>query len=362
VRLIGAFSIASQQNKPENEIEAAVTEEADAEEEPPPPPKYDFRLQGQLILMGYLSSNSRVRDQSDVGVALDGHLAAFPQSDFSPFLDDTFVRDARPKNFETSGSLNRDYNHLRAGFMFRPGGRALGFGARYENTIDRFESSGSSFANRLQHLIAARAEWQWLPVTKFFFDTSLGFFGSLGDSMGFKSSSMPLRVQLGVGTALTEVTTLRAHLGYGNGFYAERQSFNNVIGGVEFGYRYTQYGRVVVTFDYDFFDSLQANFYRDFALLAKVDQQFGLVVMGADGGLRLRGYRGIAPSLGADSRDDLIADLGVHAHYLYRDWLAVTGRLNAVTDQTDYRYDTGAMIDDPSFNRIEVYLGAAAAF
>src|SRR5262245_42696494 len=43
VRLIGAFSIASQANKPANEVDSDIVAEADEEgEEPPPPPKYDF--------------------------------------------------------------------------------------------------------------------------------------------------------------------------------------------------------------------------------------------------------------------------------------------------------------------------------
>jgi hypothetical protein len=362
VRLIGTFSIASQGHKPEGEMEAGIETEGDEETEPPVPSKLDFRLGGQLILMGYLSGNDRVRDQSDIAGSLDGHLIAFPEGDVSFLLDDTFVRDARPKNFETFGNLNRDWNHFQAAVKYQPGGRALSFAARYENVIDRFEGDGSSFANRLQHTIGLRSEWQWLPITKLYADASLGFFGSLGDSMGFKPSSMPLRIQIGIGTALSEVTTLRAHLGYANGFYSAGDNFNMAIGGVEFGYRYTQYGRVRLVADYDFRDSLQANFYRDLSFLAKVDHQFGLLVTGADAGLRLRAYRGISPAIGAPSRDDLILTGAVRANYLYRDWLAMVGRLEATMDETDYTYSAPPMTDSPKFTRFEAYLGVSAAF
>lgn len=364
VRLIAAFSMASQSDEPKGEVDADIVAESDeeGEEEEKVPSQFDFRLSGSLILMGYLSGNDRVRDQSDVGVGLQGHMVAFPEGDLSFLAQDVFVRDARPRNFESFGNLNRDYNHLTAALRYRPGGRALSFAVRYENTIDRFESSASSFANRLQHLIGLRAEWQWLPVTKLYFDSSLGFFGALGDSMGFKSSSMPLRIQLGIGTALSEITTLRAHLGYANGFYSTGENFNMAIGGAEFGYRYVQYGLIRITADYDFRDSMQANFYRDISLLAKLDHEFGLLVTGADAGVKLRGYRGIPPVIGPPSRDDVIFAAAARIHYLYRDWLAATARLEVTIDETDYMYMAPPVIDSPSFRRFEAYLGAAAAF
>ncbi len=367
VRLIGGFRIASQNAKPPGELEASVAEEAEAEGEETPEPapsKVDFRLGGQVILLGYLSSQDQVRDQSDVAGSLDGHVVVNPAGNVSFSADDTFVRDARPRNFESFGNLNRDFNHLQLGLMYRPGGRAMGFGLRYENTIDRFEGGEglTPQSNRMNHLLAARAEWQWLPVTKFFFDTSLGFFGALGDS-SFKTSSMPLRIRLGVGTALSEITTLRAHVGYANGFYSAGPSFNMAVGGAEFGYRYTEYGRVRLIAEYDYYDSLQANYYRDLAFLARVDHQFGLLMAGVEGGVRLRGYRGIPMALsGGESRDDILLNAAARVHYLYRDWLALLVRFEAVTDQTDYRYDAMPGVDDPSFTRLEAYAGVAAAF
>ena len=363
VQLIAGFALASEGDKQSPEVEAAIATEDDGTE-PPPPPLVDFRLAGHAIFMGYLSDNERVTDQSDIAGAAEGNVNFLPQGDVSFSLDDQFIRDARPRNFETFGNLNRIYNHFKAGFKVQPGGRTLSVGARYENILDRFESDDSAFANRMNHIVGVRAEWRWLPITKFFLDSSLGFFGALDDSKAgdFQSDSTPLRIQAGVGTALTEFTTVRAHIGYANGFYDQRQNFQNVIGGAEFGYRYTQYGRIRLLFEYDFHDSIQANYFRDYAFMAKLDQQLGLVVLGADADTRLRGYRGIPMEIGPDSRDDVILHGALRLHYLIREQFAITARLDATSDQTDYTYAAGASADSPEYFRLEAYLGLSAAF
>jgi hypothetical protein len=365
-RLIGAFSIASQAHTPEGEMEPAVETEGEEVVEPPPPSQVDFRLGGQVILLGYLTDNEAAREQSDVGVALDGDVVFLPHGDVSFRVTDEFVRDTRPRNFESTGNLNRDFNHFTTGVTLQPQGRTISAGIRYSNIIDRFESDGAAFANRLQHLIGLRGEWRLYPYTKFFADASYGFFGSLGDEelagMEFHSASNPLRIQVGVGTALTEVTTVRAYVGYGNGFYDVGPNFSNAIGGAEFGYRYTEYGRFRLIADYNFEDSLQANFFRDYTFLANLNQQFGLFVADLDAGVRVRAYRGISPSLGQPDRDDVIGFGAFRLAYLLRDWLAITGRLEATIDSTDYTYMAGDRVLSPEYKRYEAFLGVSAAF
>lgn len=365
-RLIAAFSIASQAHTPEGEIEPAVETEGEEVVEPPPPSKVDFRFGGQLILLGYLTDNEAAREQSDLGVALDGDVVFLPHGDVSFRVTDEFVRDTRPRNFESTGNLNRDFNHFTTGFMVQPQGRTISAGIRYSNIIDRFESDGSAFANRLQHLIGLRGEWRLFPYTKFFVDASYGFFGSLGDEeldgAAFHSASNPLRIQAGVGTALTEVTTLRAYIGYANGFYDSGPNFSNAIGGAEFGYRYTEYGRFRLIADYNFADSLQANFFRDYSFLANLQQQFGLFVADLDAGVRIRAYRGISPAIGEPDRDDVIGFGAFRLAYLLRDWLAITGRLEGTIDSTDYTYMPGPEAKSPEYKRLEAFLGVSAAF
>ncbi len=364
-RLLLDLAVANEEGVKEDEVAA---DDAEAEADQPTPPKLRFRGGLRLSREQYLSGRKTVADQS--GFGLGGHLklTAFPKGTVAFHVQDTFNRYLRPANFETTSDLNRDINHLRLGMVYQPGGRALMAGLRYENTIDVIEQS--SFANRLQHTLGLRADWQFLPITKFYFDGSLGFFGSLGDA-SYKTGSMPLRLLLGAGTAITELTTVRLHIGYGNGFYDAGPNFSNVLFGGEFGLRYSPFGRFTLAYQYDFRDSLNANFYRDHSVIAKLDQQLGLVLLGAGLEARLRGYRGInndpaSPGFidGPASRDDVIFRFHATGHYLYRDWLAVTGEFIATSDQTDYRYVAGAIDPsyDPSYSRVEVWLGTRAAF
>ena len=338
-----------------------LSENDEADAAKPTPPKLQFRGGLRLTREQYFSDRTSVKNQSDFGVGAHLKLKAYPQGTVAFKLQEKFAREIRPTNFESTGDVNRDINHLQLGMVYQPGGRAMTAGLRYENTIDIFE--GSDFADRIQHLLGLRADWQFLPITKFYFDGSIGFFGGLGSSSD-KNSSMPLRLLVGAASAITEMTTVRFHIGYGNAFYEAGPSFANVLFGGEFGLRYSPFGRFTLAYQYDFKDSINANFYRDHAVIAKLDQQLGLVLLGAGLEGRLRGYRGVNPIhiAGPASRDDLILSFRGTGQYLYRDWLAITGEAVAGTVQSDYRYDTGSGTDDPSYSRFEVWLGTRAAF
>jgi hypothetical protein len=368
LRVMGSFAIASQHNeprqglvKPMTETDTTADEQAEAEgqnERDGAAPTLDFRLAGRMQYDQYLHTNIAVTEQSNLSGGLDAHGGLYPQGTLSVFADETLVRDTRPRNFESLGDLNRWVNQFQFGGHFRPGNGALDFSLRYENVIDYFESDASEFANRMNQLLRGRAEWQWLPITRFFFDASYGFFGPLSDG-AVKPGSNPLRLQFGVASLITELTTVRAHIGFGKGFYAAGPDFTNAIFGGEFGYRYSPMGRFTVAYEYDFHDSVNANFYRDHAVVAKVDQQLSLFLLTAGAQVRLRGYRGVFPTLGGDpARDDLIVRMQGRAHYLYRDWLAFTGEVDFVSDITGY----DAMGDDPSYNRFELLVGGVAAF
>ena len=97
--------------------------------------------------------------------------------------------------------------------------------------------------------------------------------------------------------------------------------------------------------------------------MARLDQQLGLFVLGAHAGFRFRTYRGVPTELGgAEDRDDVIFDAALNGAYLLRDWLAITARLEALIDSTDYTYMAGPVADSPEFQRYEAFLGVSAAF
>ena len=378
LRIVGNAAISSEHNKPDgNKNSVLSVDDADSTitGEPidldKPKPDWDFRFAlrlgyNQYIGFGHASPqvdiNYSISQQSNLSGGLDAHVESNPEGQVSFFVDNNLVRDNRPRNFVSTGQLSRWNNQFQGGARYRPGNGALDFSLRYENMLDRFDGKNvmpnAQLANRLNHLLRAKAEWQFLPITRFFFDGSFGLFGPLG-AASQKASSLPLRLRLGIATLITEATSLRAHVGFGKGFYSAGQDFTMALYGGEFGWRYSPVGRFTIAFEYDFRDSINANFYRDYALVAKVDHQIEQVLLdfGVQG--RLRGYRGVFASIGPPSRDDLILGVRAKAHYLTRDWLAFNAEFDAVVDTTGYRDANG---DDPSYTRIEFTLGAVAAY
>lgn len=323
--------------------------------------KVRFRVGSRFTYQEFLTDNDAARAQRDVAISANADVRFFPESTFTFGISDSFTRDTRPRNFESSESLDRDVNHLRVDAGVQPGGRALYIGARYENVIDYFESSQSDFANRLQHTVGVDLGWQWLPITRFFFDGSLGFYGGLGDeAMAFKNDSNPLRLRAGVRSAITERTTLAGHVGFAKGFYEAGPDYAGMLAGVEFGYRYSPLGRATLSYEHDYNDSINANFYADHVFKLTFAQQIMRVLATASGGVRLRSYEGVPMSFGGSpDRDDFIAELNAGLRYLFQDRYAVTADYHFVVDETDYRGISG---DDPSYQRHEALLGVRAAF
>jgi hypothetical protein len=378
IRLRGAVSIASQDHRPAGKIEL-LKGDADTDAARDAAPALEFRAGALLDLEFYASSNEAVSRRLLSG-SLTGHIMTAPRGPVSFFADETILRASSPVNFEPAygRNLNRIINRFAGGAQVRPGDGAFRFALQYENTVDIFEPDesifgdpdASSFANRIQHLARGRAEWQFLPITRFFFDASWGWFGPLTAAPCelIKRQSRPLRVQLGAATALTELTSLRAHIGYGKGFYQSLEcdiaaaDFSNVLLGAELGYRYSPLGRLSVTYEYDFQDSIEANYYRDHALVGRLLNQVDRVMLQGGIDLRLRHYDGLVPGLVSDlgqtTRDDLLLRLSGKGYYLYREWLGFTGSLDLVNDSTDFVFQGRQL----GYTRAELQLGVVAAF
>jgi Putative beta-barrel porin 2 len=330
------------------------------------PTKGDFEYRADLSFTydEYLTTNDNVRKQRDLAISAGLRAMLYPMGTWSIAFDDQFTRQTRPTNFESRSGIDRDINSLRLQLIFQPRMRTLAAALRFENRIDVFEADDHDFANRLQNTVGLRVNWQFLPVTRFFADASLGFFSGLGDD-STKVSSMPLRLLVGAQSAFTTRTTLNTRLGFGKGFYSSGPDFTNVLFGADLGYRYSPLGRVTFLYDFDFGDSINANYYRDHAFKTTVEHQFVPFVVNASAELRFRGYRGINQTvdlIGPEDRDDLIFALGLGGHYNFRDWFAATLNYSLVTDQTSYQYMTiDGYADDPSYTRHEFLVGVRAA-
>lgn len=311
----------------------------------------------------YLSTNRNVNDQGGLGGGILVRGIVHPERPLRFAFQDNFSRLIRATNFESPEDTDRDINSLALRLHYAPTGRSLGGYLYYQNTIDVFEAGTQQFANRLQNQLGLRVNWQWLPLTRVFTDVSAGYDTGLGASR--KVSSSPVTALAGIQTMLTLGTTLNAHVGYTNGFYASGPSYSSLVAGVLFGYRYSPLGRVTALYSYDHADSINANFYRDHLVQLTVEQYFAPFVVFARPELRLRRYQGtstiaVAPS--SDTRDDVIVGATAGVRYNFRDWIAGTLDYRLQDVATDFRYQTDGLILDPSYVRHELLLGVRAAY
>lgn len=351
LRLIVAGAIASKdvsEEAPDPLVEAGESAE-------PAKQEMQFRAGGQLGYHEYLSSNPTTREQRTLSADLNGHLIIAPEGTFSLLADERFLRDTRPTNFESTEDTNRIANSLALGLRYQPGGRTINGTLRWENQVDVFEDGDQDFANRMINTFHARGEWMFFPFTKAFADLSYGFVNGLGSST---KNANPIRGGVGIATALTEMLTVKLHAGWAHATYDSGVGYNQPLFGAEIGYRYSPLGRVVGEYQYDARDSINASFYRDHALTARIDHQFGRILGSVRGDVRLRGYRGIPMNVGNATRDDVIFAVGAGAQYVLKDWMAIVANYKTEIDQTEY---VSAEPNDPSYTRTEVTVGVRAA-
>jgi hypothetical protein len=324
---------------------------------------FQYSANAYLAWDQYLSTNNEVTSQGGLGGGLILRGIVNPQRALQFAFQDSFSRVIRATNFESPGSTNRDVNTLDLRLNVAPTGRSLSGFAYYQNTIDVFEDGNQQFANRFQNRLGLQVGWQWLPMTRVFGDVSIGYDTGIGSST--KINSMPLIASTGIQTVLTLNTTLSAHIGYTNGFYAAGPSYSTVEGGALFGYRYSPLGRVTALYSYDHSDSINANFYRDHLFQVTFEQYFAPFVVFARPELRLREYEGtiVMGTAGGTTRDDTIFAATVGMRYNFRDWLAGTLDYRVEDVQSDFRYAVeGGRQVNPSYVRHELMLGVRAAY
>jgi hypothetical protein len=280
-------------------------------------------------------------------------------------VDEDFSRLIRATNYETDANTNRDINTLGLSLLYHPRDHSIGGFLYYNNTIDVFERSQQSFADRMFNRIGLHPMWQWLPQTQVYGDISESIVTGIGSTSGTpaKATSYPLSVLAGISTLFTVKTTFNLFAGYTNGFYSSGPSFSAPQLGAQLGYRYSPLGRATLLYALQYQDSINANYYRDHVIQLSVQQMLVPFVVMVQPEIHFREYNGVDVVSGPPTRDDLIFALVAGVHYNFRNWLAATLNYRFSAVQTDYRYMPlgGGMIDDPSYARHELLLGMRIA-
>lgn len=331
------------------------------DEQPAVPAAGDFQYRADVRLSYdlLLSTNDRTTGGGGLGAGATLRGLVNPLRTWSFGFAEELRRLHRTANFETDADTNRIINDVKLRLFFQPQGRTLSGFLRYDNTIDYFERDRQEFANRIHHTFGVRAMWRVFPMTRIYADASIGVFGPLGGSD--KASSFPLVTVAGVQTLLSLNTTVSAQAGYTNGFYSEGPSYSAPVVGAEIGYRYSPLGRATLMYQYTHQDSVNANFFRDHVLRFHLQQMYVPFALTLQPEVHFRRYEGITVVAGPPARSDLIFAVTAGVHYNFRNWIAGTLGYNLGLVQSDYRYMTDGIIEDPSYIRHELLAGVRVA-
>jgi hypothetical protein len=317
---------------------------------------FEYRAELRLAYDFLLSSNDSVWGAGGLGIGATFRGLTNPRGPVSFGFNENFTRLIRAANFETDANTNRDINTLSLNLLYHPQHRSIAANLYYNNTLDIFERSEQSFADRQMHRFGLRPMWRWLPETVVFADVSWGVTTGLGgDAM--KVTSYPLQAIGGIATLFGAKTTFNLQGGYVNGFYSSGPSYSSVTVSTQLGYRYSPLGRATIAYDLLYQDSVNANYYRDHVLRLNIQQLFAPFVVVAQPEIHFRRYEGITIVDGPPTRDDVIVSVIAGLHYNFRNSLAATLDYHFSMVSTDYRYMVDATIDDPGFARHQLLAG-----
>jgi hypothetical protein len=317
---------------------------------------FEYRAELRVAYDFLLSTNDAVWGAGGLGLGATLRGMTNPLGKLSFGFNESFIRMIRAANFETDANTNRDINTLSLNLLYHPQGRSIAANLYYHNTLDIFERSEQSFADRQIHRIGLRPMWRWLPETVVFADGSWGVTTGLG-SDAMKVTSYPLQAIVGIATLFGSKMSFNLQGGYVNGFYSSGPSYSSVTLSTQLGYRYSPLGRATLAYDLLYQDSVNSNYYRDHVVRLNVQQLFAPFVFMAQPEIHFRRYEGITIVNGPPTRDDVIISVIAGLHYNFRNSLAATLDYHYSLVSTDYRYMVEMELDDPGFQRHQLLAG-----
>jgi hypothetical protein len=291
----------------------------------------DFRLKSAVSFREYFSSNENVKAQRAVEADVGLLLALFPQGVFSCDLGADYARTVTARYMETRDNLSRDTARAGVRFKLAPGGGRLTFALGYNLNFDLFEDKSLAGANKIFHDIALNAKWRILPKTAITLDvieqivTYYDRAGGIFSNPNFQNSdSKPLRIYAGLVGLITPQLSTILKLGYGNGFYNNGPSYNNILAIAELGYQIGPLAKIKLGYEHLFLDSMIANYFTDERIYLGYDHLIAnRFVAHAVGEYRYRQYSELPSDLGAPRLKQSIVGLAVGLDYQIKEWIYV---------------------------------------
>jgi len=335
------------------------------------PKRFELLAELSATYQEYLSGSEKVSDNRDVAISALFRAILYAGPHVSLGVEDRFTRAIQPTDFEDN--LNRDINRAAVWVGWKPGEGAVDVRAGYAFNLDIFESS-STFGDldRTAHEFFLNARWQYLPITRFFFDYNQLITNP--DDQSGRSAGAPMKLTVGVSTLFSAKTHLQARIGYGNGFYDDRAApaqsanYSSVLAGLDASWLPTPLSKLTLSYEHTFADSVFSNFYVDDMVRLRYDQSAGRLTLRGKIEYRHRTYEGLPdPALtgftysDTTRTDNILAGEALADYALTRRYF-LGGGYTVVSDQTDFRINPGANQEDPSYIRHEVFAKFSAAF
>lgn len=367
-----------------------------------PPPDVEFRATAALTYNEFIGVNgdsgivANLGQQRNISGNLDLSLNIMPRREWSGSLFAGIGRAVQPSEQGAFDQFQGAYDRLltRAGgeLVWAPGAGLLDWrvGYRLAGTLfeqELFNSSNNAvrgFTN-LEHTIQTRGRWRFLPRTAILFDLRQSFINYVNypDSIdaGYKTSSHPLRVQIGVNGLITPSFGILAMGGWGASFYEPRgatNDFDSFIGQAEVKWFITpsasndpsaasaSSSSISVGFIRDFQDSLVGSYVERNRGYANVSYFFGgrvLVVL--DGGVgpavypALPTFRGVGQGPTVNGGwTDIRWDASLFGEYRIKDYIGINALLRYSGNASPAELNTDEGPDSLQWQTFEAYLGA----
>jgi hypothetical protein len=255
-----------------------------------PPPDVELRATAALTYNEFIGVNgddasviAALGQQRNISGNLDLNLSIRPRREWSGSLFAGIGRSVQPSEQGAFDQFRGAFDRLlaRAGgeLVWAPGSGLLDWriGYRFNGTLfeqELFNSGPNAvqgFTN-LEHTIQTRGRWRFLPRTAMLFDLRQSFIGYTnypgGIDAGYKTSSHPLRAQIGVNGLITPSFGVLAMGGWGASFYEPRgatSDFDSFIGQAEVKWFFTPAKSTDVDAASLASSSLSVGFIRDFS-------------------------------------------------------------------------------------------------
>jgi hypothetical protein len=324
--------------------------------------------------------------RSALNLDLNGTATLAPERPVSFALMQTLRRSALPFS---DPSLNADtckppnckgpdyttyYENAGAQLMFRTAGGLLRGGLAYNFGYIWFDESNFKYNNNLTHSAVLNIGWEFLPKTALFYDATYKHqtFTKTDDANLVASSATTLidndviTSRIGINGAITSRIGATVAVGYTAGFYDRGDEPDGVIGSVEARFTPTNLSEAALLFDRGFLPSYQGNYQDRMRIMARMRWLFvGALLVTAQAGVEFLTFGFDEKQM--KTRDDRRYLGDVSGEYRFVDWLALTGQVSLLIDDTDFVYtfqpDRLGRTRDPDpakFTAVEAWLGIRA--